>query len=47
MLGEVEVLLSHEHPLAEEVLVDLFAICFRNEPGDDELAGHLCPFVKG
>ena len=32
VLGEVEVLLRHEHPLAEEVLVDFLAIGLGNEP---------------
>ena len=32
MFGKVEVLLSHEHTLAEEVLVDLLAIGLGNEP---------------
>jgi hypothetical protein len=32
MLGKVEVLLGHEHTLAEEVLVDLLAVGFWNEP---------------
>ena len=37
MLGKVEVLLSHEHALTEEVLVDLLAIGF----GDK----HCCEFL--
>jgi len=32
MLGKVEVLLSHEYTLAEEVLVDLLAVCLWNKP---------------
>lgn len=32
MLGEVEVLLSHEDALAEEVLVDLLSVSFWDKP---------------
>ena len=32
MLGEVEVLLGHEHTLSEEVLVDLLSIRLGDEP---------------
>lgn len=32
MLGEVVVLLGHEHTLSEEVLVDLFAVCLGDKP---------------
>ena len=54
VLGEVEILLSHEHTLAEEVLVDLLAIGLGNEPesklayfpGTGEWRGvHCCEFL--
>ena len=38
MLGEVEVLLGHEHALAKEVLVDLLAVSFRDKPRQEMLA---------
>jgi hypothetical protein len=41
MLGKVEVLLSHEYTLAEEVLVDLLAVSFGNKPGQEVLAEQL------
>jgi hypothetical protein len=41
MLGKVEVLLSHEYTLAEEVLVDLLAVSFGDKPGREALAEHL------
>ena len=33
VLGQVVVFLSHEHSLAEEILVDLLAVSFWDEPG--------------
>jgi hypothetical protein len=54
MLGEVEVLLSHEHSLAKEVLVDFLAVCFRDKPGEEMSAEppdescillHCCEFL--
>ena len=41
MLGKVEVLLSHEYTLAEEVLVDLLAVSLGNKPGQEVLAEQL------
>ena len=41
MLGKVEVLLSHEYTLAEEVLVDLLAVSFGNKPDQEVLAEQL------
>jgi hypothetical protein len=41
MLGKVEVLLSHEYTLAEEVLVDLLAVSFGDKPGREVLAEYL------
>lgn len=35
VLGEVVVLLRHEHTLTEEVLVNLFSVCLGNKPDDD------------
>lgn len=34
MFGQVVVLLGHEHPLPEEVLVDSLAVGFGDEPGN-------------
>ena len=34
MFGKVEVFLGHEHSLTEEILVDLLAISFWDEPED-------------
>ena len=39
MLRKVEVLLSNEYTLAEEVLVDLLAISFGNKPGWGSVSG--------
>jgi hypothetical protein len=41
MFGKVEVLLCHEHTLAEEVLVDLLAVSFGDKPGQEVLAEQL------
>ena len=35
VLGQVEVFLGDEHALTEEVLVDLFAVGFGDEPGGE------------
>ena len=40
MLGHVEVLLSHEHTLAKEVLVNLLAVRLWDKPFRKRLAGH-------
>lgn len=39
MLGKVEVLLSHEYTLAEEVLVDLLAVSFGDKPSRGSVSG--------
>jgi hypothetical protein len=35
VLGEVEILLGHEHTLSEDVLVDLLAVGLGDEPVTD------------
>jgi hypothetical protein len=41
MLGKVEVLLSHEYTLAEEVLVDLLAVSFGDKPSREVSVEYL------